>query len=72
MNAMGKGNSAMTDRSSDPGRREVEQWRADARRLAEHGLYDPAHEHDSCGVGLIASIDGTARREIVEMGIEAL
>ena len=49
-----------------------EQWRANAQRLAEHGLYDPSQEHDACGVGLIASIDGTARREVVEMGIEAL
>ena len=54
------------------GRRYVEQWRANAQRLAEHGLYDPSQEHDACGVGLIASIDGTARREVVEMGIEAL
>jgi glutamate synthase (NADPH/NADH) large chain len=29
-------------------------------------------ERDACGVGLIATLDGTARREVVEAGIEAL
>ena len=62
----------MTERSPERGARAVEAHRANAARLAEHGLYDPAQEHDACGVGLIASIDGTARREVVEMGIEAL
>ena len=41
-------------------------------RLAQHGLYDPADEHDACGVGLVASIDGTPSRRVVEAGIEAL
>ncbi|MBX2856875.1 MAG: glutamate synthase large subunit [Rhodobacteraceae bacterium] len=36
------------------------------------GLYDPAFEHDACGVGFIAAIDGQPRREVVEKGIEAL
>lgn len=43
-----------------------------AHHLEQHGLYDPSDEHDACGVGLIASIDGTARRDVVEKGIEAL
>jgi glutamate synthase (NADPH/NADH) large chain len=30
------------------------------------GLYDPAFEHDSCGVGFVAHIRGTASRGIVE------
>jgi glutamate synthase (NADPH/NADH) large chain len=50
----------------------VETWAAEAARLAREGLYDPAHEHDSCGVGFIAAIDGTPRREVVEAGIRAL
>jgi len=29
-------------------------------------------EHDACGVGLVASLDGTARRDVVEAGINAL
>jgi len=44
----------------------------EALHLAMHGLYDPADEHDACGVGLIAAIDGKPRREVVEAGINAL
>ncbi len=40
--------------------------------LARDGLYLPAFEHDSCGVGLIAALDGAARRDVVEAGIAAL
>ena len=40
--------------------------------LIESGVYDPADEHDACGVGLVASIDGTPRRDVVEMSIQAL
>ncbi len=47
-------------------------WTERAGHLAEHGLYDPASEHDACGVGLIAAIDGKPRREVVEAGINAL
>ena len=45
---------------------------AEAARLASQGLYDPANEHDNCGVGMVASIDGTPRRDVVEAGIDAL
>ncbi len=43
-----------------------------ASYLTEHGFYDPAHEHDACGVGLVAAIDGTPRREIVTLACDAL
>src|SRR3984893_17257493 len=36
------------------------------------GLYDPAEEHDACGVGFVAAIDGKPRREVVEAAINAL
>ena len=36
------------------------------------GLYDPRQERDACGVGFVAAIDGTPRRDVVEKGIEAL
>ncbi|MHC5067274.1 MAG: glutamate synthase large subunit [Planctomycetota bacterium] len=39
---------------------------------AAQGLYDPANEHDACGVGFIANIDGNASHRIVEQGIEIL
>ena len=49
-----------------------DDWYSRAARLQRDGLYDPADEHDACGVGLIAAVDGQPRRAIVEMGIEAL
>ena len=36
------------------------------------GLYDPAFEHDACGVGVVAATDGRARKEIVELGVKGL
>ncbi len=36
------------------------------------GLYDPAHEHDACGVGFVASIQGVASHRIVRQGVEIL
>ena len=47
-------------------------WQGEAARLAREGLYDPGQERDACGVGLVASIDGKPRREVVEAGINAL
>jgi len=32
----------------------------------KHGLYDPAREHDSCGVGFVAHIKGQRSHQIVE------
>lgn len=45
-------------------------WDANVKAL--EGLYDPADERDSCGVGLVAALDGQRRREVVEAGIAAL
>ena len=50
----------------------ISQWLRNAAHLTAHGLYDPADEHDACGVGLIAAIDGKPRRQVVEYGIAAL
>ncbi len=36
------------------------------------GLYDPRHEHDSCGVGFVVNIDGSQSHRIVEQAIEVL
>ncbi len=38
----------------------------------KQGLYDPAHEHDSCGVGFVVNIKGDASHDIVDKGIEVL
>ena len=42
------------------------------RRSPTRGLYDPASEHDSCGFGLIAQVDGNGSRAIVDAALEAL
>ena len=36
------------------------------------GLYDPALDHDACGLGFVARIDGRRTRETVEEGLEIL
>ena len=36
------------------------------------GLYDPRHEHDSCGVGFVANIKGRKSHEVVSSGLEIL
>jgi glutamate synthase (NADPH/NADH) large chain len=39
---------------------------------ARQGLYDPANEHDACGVGFIAHIKGTKSHTIIEQGLQIL
>jgi glutamate synthase (NADPH/NADH) large chain len=58
--------------SSPDGTSWVATREAEAARLAEAGMYLPETERDACGVGFVAAIDGHPRREVVEMGIEAL
>jgi glutamate synthase (NADPH) large chain len=36
------------------------------------GLYDPLYEHDACGLGFVARVDGRRTRETVEEGLEVL
>ncbi len=38
----------------------------------KQGLYDPANEHDACGVGFVADIKGRGSHEIVEQGLTIL
>ena len=38
----------------------------------QEGLFNPEYEHDSCGVGFVAQIDGTKSHEIIEEGVEVL
>jgi len=38
----------------------------------KQGMYDPAYEHDACGVGLLANINGSKTHEIVERGLQVL
>ncbi|MCW3065687.1 MAG: hypothetical protein JWN32_2859 [Solirubrobacterales bacterium] len=43
----------------------------DHRPSGANGLYDPAHEHDSCGVAFVAKLDGDSHR-VVERALVAL
>ena len=36
------------------------------------GLYDPSHEHDSCGVGFIVDLKGRKSHQLVRDGLQAL
>lgn len=38
----------------------------------QDGMYNPANEHDSCGIGFVAHIKGQASHDIVERGLEVL
>ena len=39
---------------------------------AAQGLYDPANEHDACGVAMVATLNKVATHEIVEKALTAL
>ncbi len=45
-------------------------WQANVVALKH--TYNSAQEHDSCGVGFVASLDGKSRRDVVQAGIDAL
>jgi glutamate synthase (NADPH/NADH) large chain len=36
------------------------------------GLYDPRFEHDACGIGFVASIEGRKSHDIIQKGIQIL
>ena len=39
---------------------------------AAQGMYDPANEHDACGVGFVAHIKGKKSHEIIQQGLKIL
>ena len=50
----------------------IKSWTENSAKLTAAHSYHPSQEHDACGVGLVASIDGKPRREVVQAGIDAL
>ena len=50
----------------------LETYEKNRDHLIAQNAYDPAHERANCGVGLVASIDGTPRRDVVEKSLQAL
>ncbi|MCH2546368.1 MAG: glutamate synthase large subunit [Alphaproteobacteria bacterium] len=43
-----------------------------AKELEVGGLYSAEDEHDACGVGMVAAINGQPRRDVVRLAIDAL
>lgn len=39
---------------------------------ARAGMYNPLHEHDACGIGFVAQVEGRRSHRVVEMALEAL
>ena len=39
---------------------------------AKQGLYDPANEHDACGVGFVVNLHGRKSHKIIRQGLEVL
>ena len=42
------------------------------RAVSRQGLYDPWFEHDACGIGFVANIDGRQTHTILRQGLEVL
>ena len=47
-------------------------YKKNLKKLTNANAYYPSLEHDACGVGLVASIEGKKSRKVVEFGIQAL
>ena len=39
---------------------------------AANGLYNPRFEHDACGIGFVAHVEGRRSHRVIEMALEAL
>ena len=46
--------------------------REEIAHAAEHGLYNPALEHDACGVGFVAHIKGQKAHDVIQQGLKIL
>ena len=66
----------MTNSIKDTFSPETENWlkirKANERKFEEAGVWNASQEHDACGVGFVASVDGSPRRSVVNAAIEAL
>ena len=54
-----------------PDRRRIERQPV-AGLPGQRGLYDPANEHDACGVGFVARLDGVPHHHVVEDAVQVL
>ena len=66
----------MTNSKNDTLSPEIKNWlktrKKNEQKLEEAGVWNPTQEHDSCGVGFVASVDGLPCRSVVNAAIEAL
>ena len=46
--------------------------RAEQQQLQQQGLYDPAQEHDACGVGFVAHLKGEKSHAIITNALKIL
>ncbi len=52
--------------------RESQFHRTEGQFRPSEGLYDPAFEHDACGVAFVATLTGVPSHAIIAQGLEAL
>ena len=52
--------------------KEVRKMTCDNSCLNAGGLYDPANEHDACGVGMIVDINGNKSHDLVDSALKVL
>ncbi|HEX6469177.1 MAG TPA: glutamate synthase large subunit [Streptosporangiaceae bacterium] len=48
------------------------EWTSGRHAPRRQGLYDPAYEHDACGVGLVADLNGRVSHDIIEQALTVL
>ncbi|MFW6066222.1 MAG: glutamate synthase central domain-containing protein, partial [Planctomycetota bacterium] len=50
----------------------MEKLTVNNRSTARRGLYDPAYEHDACGIGAVVNVTGRRDHRIIEQGRQVL
>ena len=53
-------------------RRKLSSQICDKTDRRREGLYDPTHEHDACGVGMIVNLNGSKSHELVDSALRVL
>ncbi|HEY7482852.1 MAG TPA: glutamate synthase large subunit [Streptosporangiaceae bacterium] len=48
------------------------EWVPGRHAPRRQGLYDPANEHDACGVGMVADLNGRPSHDIIEQALTVL
>jgi glutamate synthase domain-containing protein 1 len=51
---------------------DADRRQAEAGGTRRDGLYDPSYEHDGCGIGFVANLNGVRSHELVDQGLTIL